>query len=305
MAARIVQDFTGSPSISTTHAPQFDVSQPQCVPVRPSVSRMKWTSSWRGSISRETCSPLIAIETFTIPPPVHALPGARGGAAQGALREDAGEVPLVVDRPSTVRGRGAVRRGDLARLREQLLRRSLAAQQLLGSREMDRREPDRAQRDARVGDLPVLDPDGRGSRRDRPVAGAALDLLVRAAATRPQRKPDLDEQLAVADRGLVRPDVEVLHLDDPLAADAANHGLRLDRRADRREVLGRVRLAERAADRAAVAHDRVGDHVLGVPKERESAARARPSAGAGRAGSAPRCVPRRPPRGCTRARRGR
>ena len=36
-----------------------------------------------------------------------------------------------------------------------------------------------------------------------------------------------------------------------------------------REVLGRVGLAERAADRAAVAHDRVGDHLLGVAEERE------------------------------------
>ena len=45
IAARIVHDLTGLPSISTTQAPQLEVSQPQCVPVRPSVSRMKWTSS--------------------------------------------------------------------------------------------------------------------------------------------------------------------------------------------------------------------------------------------------------------------
>ena len=84
-----------------------------------------------------------------------------------------------------------------------------------------------------------------------------------------QREPDLGEQLAVADRGHVRPDVEVLHRDHPLPRGAADHDLRLDRRADGREVLGRVRLAERAADRAAVAHDRVGDHVLGVAEERQ------------------------------------
>ena len=40
MAARIVHDFTGWPSISTTQAPQFDVSQPQWVPVSSGVSRM-------------------------------------------------------------------------------------------------------------------------------------------------------------------------------------------------------------------------------------------------------------------------
>src|SRR5712691_9925602 len=108
---------------------------------------------------------------------------------------------LVVDRPPTVRARRAVRRSDLARLRKQLLRWSLASQELLGSREMDRREPDRAERDARIGDLAALDPNGRRRGGDRPVSGAALDLLVRAAATRTHRKPDLGEHLAFAHRG--------------------------------------------------------------------------------------------------------
>ena len=66
IAASAVHDFTGWPSISTTQAPQLDVSQPQWVPFSPSVSRMKWTSSWRGSTSRETCSPLTVIDTFTL-----------------------------------------------------------------------------------------------------------------------------------------------------------------------------------------------------------------------------------------------
>ncbi len=78
ITARIVQDLTGSPSICTTQAPQLEVSQPQWVPVRPGVSRMKWTSSWRGSISRVTFSPLIEIETFMIGPPVRAR--SRGSA---------------------------------------------------------------------------------------------------------------------------------------------------------------------------------------------------------------------------------
>jgi hypothetical protein len=34
-----VQDFTVRPSSSTVHAPQFDVSQPTWVPVRPRTSR--------------------------------------------------------------------------------------------------------------------------------------------------------------------------------------------------------------------------------------------------------------------------
>src|SRR5215210_170126 len=48
---RTVQLFTASPSRCTVHAPQLEVSQPTCVPVRPSESRRKWTSSWRGSTS--------------------------------------------------------------------------------------------------------------------------------------------------------------------------------------------------------------------------------------------------------------
>ena len=40
--------------------------------------------------------------------------------------------------------------------------------------------------------------------------------------------------------------------------------------ADGREVLGGVRLPEGAADRAAVAHDGVGDHLLGVAEQRQA-----------------------------------
>ena len=50
---------------------------------------------------------------------------------------------------------------------------------------------------------------------------------------------------------------------------SADHDLGLGGGAHGREVLGRIGLAERAADRAAVAHDRVGDHVLGIAEERE------------------------------------
>ena len=52
---------------------------------------------------------------------------------------------------------------------------------------------------------------------------------------------------------------------------AADDDVGLGRRADGREVLGRVGLAQRAADRAAVAHDGVGDHLLGVGEQREVA----------------------------------
>ena len=53
MAASTVHDFTGVSSSQTTQAPQLEVSQPQCDPVRPRSSRRKWISSSRASTSRE------------------------------------------------------------------------------------------------------------------------------------------------------------------------------------------------------------------------------------------------------------
>src|SRR5213083_948448 len=49
ITARTVQDLTGVPSSQTVHTPQLDVSQPQWVPVSPSSSRRKCTSSRRVS----------------------------------------------------------------------------------------------------------------------------------------------------------------------------------------------------------------------------------------------------------------
>src|SRR3954454_5585303 len=106
MTASVVHDFTGSPSTSTVHTPQFEVSQPQWVPVRPSVSRRKWTSSSRGSTSAVRGSPLTVMVTCT----ALDLLGQRalGGAAQGPLCELAGQVALVVLRPAVVGDRLAV-----------------------------------------------------------------------------------------------------------------------------------------------------------------------------------------------------
>ena len=62
----MVQDFTGSPSTSTTQVPQLEVSQPQCVPVSPNWSRRKCTSSIRGSTSAVTGSPLTVMFTCMV-----------------------------------------------------------------------------------------------------------------------------------------------------------------------------------------------------------------------------------------------
>ena len=175
---------------------------------------------------------------------------------------------LVVDRPATVGAGRAVLRGDLARLLEEVVGGRLAAQQLLGPGEVDGREADGAQRDPGVGDRPAVQPDRRRGGGDRPVAGAALDLLVRAARSGAHAEPDLGEDLARLHRRHVRADVEVLHAHDALAFGSADHDLGLDGGAHGRQVLGGIGLAERAADGAAVAHDRVGDHVLGVAEDR-------------------------------------
>ena len=66
IAASIVQLLTGWPSTLTTQTPQFDVSHPQWVPVRPSFSRMKWTSSMRASHSSVRASPLTVTLTLTM-----------------------------------------------------------------------------------------------------------------------------------------------------------------------------------------------------------------------------------------------
>src|SRR5579872_4483819 len=103
IAASVVHDLIGLPSISTTHAPQLEVSHPQCVPVMPGVSRMKWTSSCRGSTSRVTSWPLIVIVTSMSVDLL--LQGSGGRAAQCSCREHAGEVALVVDWSASVRDR--------------------------------------------------------------------------------------------------------------------------------------------------------------------------------------------------------
>src|SRR6266852_9289486 len=57
----MVQDFTVLPFTITVHAPQLLVSQPMCVPVCPSASRIKWTSNKRDSAMASRSLPLILI----------------------------------------------------------------------------------------------------------------------------------------------------------------------------------------------------------------------------------------------------
>ena len=111
---------------------------------------------------------------------------------------------------------------------------------------------------------------------DGPVADPALDLFVGAAGAGADGEPEFAQQFVLPDGGLVGSAVEVAHGDDALAARTADHGLGAEDIADGGEVLGRVGLAERAADGAAVAHHRVGNHLLGVPARWGTARRPRP-----------------------------
>ena len=134
---------------------------------------------------------------------------------------------------------------------------------------MDRRQPDGAERNPGVGDPAALDPDGGRRRRDRRVAGTALDLLVGASSACAQRDPNLGEQLGLADGGRVRADVKRVHAHHSFPTGTSDDRPSLEGGADGRQVLGCIGLAKRAADRAAVADDRIRDHLLGVPKQRE------------------------------------
>src|SRR3954471_7384547 len=157
IAASTVQDLTGSPSMRTTQMPQLLVSQPQCVPVRPSVSRRKCTSSSRGSTSLVTSVPFTVVVICTGVPPLGGdqRAGALDGAAQHAAGELVGEVPLVVDRSALVLDRGAGLGGQPAGLGEQLLRRPLLAQGLEDPRDAAL-HAERGQPERDVGDRAVV-----------------------------------------------------------------------------------------------------------------------------------------------------
>src|SRR5262245_982706 len=77
--ASIVQDFTDCPSTSSVHEPHVEVSQPTLVPVSPRCSRMKYTSSVRGSTSPSRWVPFTVKDTCLKEPPLD-CPGPLKGA---------------------------------------------------------------------------------------------------------------------------------------------------------------------------------------------------------------------------------
>ena len=108
-AANNVQDFTDMPFISTVQAPQCEVSQPICGPVRFSSSRRKWISRVRGSTKRCTFLPLTVTVTGICSISLIGFSsvglsgaGALGGAGECTLHHDAGHLGAVFSRPASV-----------------------------------------------------------------------------------------------------------------------------------------------------------------------------------------------------------
>src|SRR6185369_3328925 len=100
--ASTVHDLTGCPSSSTVQTPQCDVSQPMCVPVSRSSSRMKCTSSRRDSTSASCAAPFtvtlilcfISLSSRTLE-----------RRFQGARGQHARHLALVLDRSAPVGAR--------------------------------------------------------------------------------------------------------------------------------------------------------------------------------------------------------
>src|SRR6266567_6070364 len=69
--ASTVQDFTALPSICTTQAPHWEVSQPTWVPVSRRFSRKNCTSSVRGSTLALTGLPFTIREILAIQHSLH------------------------------------------------------------------------------------------------------------------------------------------------------------------------------------------------------------------------------------------
>ena len=196
--------------------------------------------------------------------------GAGDGAAERPDGHLGGHRALVFDRSADVAGGSRLGAGRVAGPAEQLLRRLLALEDLLRVGRRERGLGHRGEADAGVLDAAVRrqPDDDRGSDRGE-VADLALELRVGAArALRPSADADLREDLRGFDRGLERVEEEVTRLDQALPGLAAAHDRGVDRQEHRRPVARRVRVRDRAADRAPVAHLRVADHAGQVDEGR-------------------------------------
>ena len=195
IAASTVQVFTGSPSIQATQVPQLLVSQPQWVPVSPSSSRRKCTSSIRPSTSRVTLSPLTVMVTCISSRLPGWFPGRRRGRPRSVVRRSAASA-------------GSARRRGAACSRRCRGCRSTASSPRQPARPLARRArrsgvwPRSA---SEIAGMPVVlgptaasptrasvidavvHPHGGARGGHRPVTGSSFDLGVGARATRTDR----------------------------------------------------------------------------------------------------------------------
>src|SRR5262245_44864787 len=143
----------------------------------------------------------------------------------------------------------------LADLAQELVVRALADQRLLDRTGADWRRAHTAERDGRAGDLAgaILDQQRR-RRHDREIAMAASELdEAMAVRLRPKRKPHHGDELIQLDRGGHIGDREGVNRDFAGAARPLHRDRGIERGRDRDELGRWVEMAERAAERAAVA----------------------------------------------------
>src|SRR6266851_7457013 len=196
--AKRVQDFTGRPSSSTVHAPQWLVSQPMWVPVRRRFSRIRCTRRRRGSTSASCFSPLIATLTSISGPFLRAL---------DRLAERTGcqyphQVLLVLDGAAQVRGRVGRLRRELGRLLDRGLVGPLSPQRGLRLNRLDRHRSHVGEADTDLLANPAAQGELHRDRRGGEIAHLALHLHVGAAAARLRAgHPDLHHDLVGPERG--------------------------------------------------------------------------------------------------------
>ena len=173
-----------------------------------------------------------------------------GGVEVGVWRHELGGAP----------GRGGDRRVGEA----------VAFEDLLGRGQPHGHRPGSRRGQARLRAARAVADHHRRDRDDREVAAAPRELLERKAGRRVHRwQADLGEDLVGLEAGREVRHEEVLRLHDTLALRAARHHRAAERREDRGVLRGRVRVGDRAADRAARPDRQVPHPLRRLPEERE------------------------------------
>ena len=204
---RTVQLFTSTPSRSTTHAPQFEVSQPQCVPGETEVVTQQvdqqdaWFDVGRASLAVDRHGDVHEVWSSS--------PRAGNRGVQGALGQLAGEVTLVLGRAALVGARRAVLGGERRRRGDRLVGGRSAAERVLGGRGAELLGADRGEPDPDLADVVAVEPDAGPGGGDGPVAGPPLHLAIRRTSAGTDRHADLGDHLRRTDRRLVGPVVEL------------------------------------------------------------------------------------------------